>query len=99
MGLKSLALVTGRCSGLDFRGIPVEKGVGLEHLSPIAPRPMRLGSSDLIRGPLRSYPGYPTVGFLCDVHGFFRCFHPWSLSFLEVGSEPSDQIHLLLLLY
>ena len=49
---------------------------------------MRLGSSDLIRGPLRSYSGYPTVGFLCDVHMLFRCFHPWSLSLFEVGSEP-----------
>ena len=85
MGLKSLPLVTGRCSGLDFRGIPVEKEVGFEHLSPTASHPMGLGSSDLIRGSLRSYPDYPTVGFFCDVHMLLRCFHPWSLSFLEVG--------------
>ena len=64
MGLKSLPLVMGRCSGLDFRGIPIEKGVGFEYLSPTASHPMGLGSSDLIREPLRSYPGYPTVGFL-----------------------------------
>ena len=85
MGLKSLPLVTGRCSGLDFRVIHIEKGVGLEHLSPKASRPMGLDSSDLIRGSLRSYPGYPTVGFFRDVHMLLRCFPPWSLSFLEVG--------------
>ena len=88
MGLKSVDLVTGRCSGLDFRGVPMKSGVGLERLSPTASRPLRLGSSDLIRGPLRSCPGYPTVGSLCDVHVLMRCFHPWSLSFLEVGSLP-----------
>ena len=62
VGLKSLALVAGRCSGLDFRGTPVEKGVGFEYLDPMASHPMGLGSSDLIRGPLEPYPGYPTVG-------------------------------------
>ena len=54
VGLKSWGLVTGRCSGLDFRGIPVEKGVGFEYLNPMASHPMGLGSSILIRGPLRS---------------------------------------------
>ena len=88
MGLKSLSLVTGRCSGLDFRGIPVEKGVGLEHLSPTASHPMGLGSSDLIRGSLRFYPGYPTVGFFCDMHMLLRCFHPWSLSFWRLDQSP-----------
>ena len=82
--MKSLPLVTGRCSGLDFRGIHIEKGVGFEHLSPTASHPTGLDSSDLIRGSLRSYPGYPTVGFFCDVHVFSRCFPPWS-PFLEVG--------------
>ena len=85
--MKSLPLVTGRCSGLAFRGIHAEKGVGFEHLSPTASHPMGLGSSDLIRGSLRSYPGCPTEGFFCDVHVSFRCFHPWSL-FLEVGWAP-----------
>ena len=85
MSLKSLALVTGRCSGLDFRGIPVEGGVGFEHLSPTASYPVKLGSSDLIRGPLRSGPGYTTVGFLYDMHVLFPCFLPWSLFFLGVG--------------
>ena len=88
VGLKSLVLVTGRCSGLDFRGIPVEKGVGFEHLSPIASHSMGLDSSDLIRGPLRSYPSYPTVGFFCDMHVLLGCFHPWSLSFQRQDESP-----------
>ena len=87
MGLKSLALATRRCSGPDFRGIPVEKGVGFEYLNPMASHPMGLGSSDLIRGPLRSYPGYPTAGLFCDLHVLLGCFHPWSLSFWT--SDPS----------
>ena len=99
MGLKSLALFTGRGSGPDFRGIPVEKGVGFEYLDPMASHPMGLGSSDLIRGPLGPYPGYPTVGLFCDLHVLLGCFHPWSLSFLEVGWKPLYQIHLFLLLY
>ena len=53
VGQKSLGLVTGRCSGPDFREIPVEKGVGFEYLNPVASHPMGLGSSDLTRGPLR----------------------------------------------
>ena len=93
VGLKSLPLVTGRCSGLDFRGIPVEKGVGFEYLSPTASHLMGLGSSDLIRGSLRSYSGYPTVGFFYDVHVLLRCFHPWSLFFWrQDGSPPPDSL-------
>ena len=88
VGLKNLALVTGRCSGPDFRGIHVEKRIGLEHLSPTASHPMGLDSSDLIRESLRSYPGYPTVGFFCDVHMLFMCFHPWSLSFWRQDENP-----------
>ena len=53
VGLKSLGLVAGRYSDLDFRGIPIEKGVGFEYLNPVASHPMGLGSSDLTRGPLR----------------------------------------------
>uniref|UniRef100_A0A7N2LXG4 BPL/LPL catalytic domain-containing protein n=1 Tax=Quercus lobata TaxID=97700 RepID=A0A7N2LXG4_QUELO len=47
-----------------FRGIQVEKGVGPEHLSPKTSHPMGWDSSELIRGPLRPYPGYPTTDFL-----------------------------------
>ena len=50
---KSLGLVTGRCSGPDFKGSPVKKGVGFEYLNLEASHPMGLGSSDLTRRPLR----------------------------------------------
>ena len=82
----------GRCSGLDFRGIHVEKGVGFEHLSPSASHPMGLDSSDLIRGSLRSYPSYPTVGFLSDVHVLLRYFHPWSLFWRWDGGPLPDSL-------
>ena len=81
VGLKSQPLVTGRRSGLDFRGIHIARGVGSEHLSPTASHSMGLDSSDLIRGSLRPYPGYPTVGFSSDVQMFFKYLHPWSLFF------------------
>ena len=74
-------------------------GVGFEHLSPTASHPVKLGSSDLIRGPLRSGPGYKTVGFLYDMHVLFPCFVPWSLSFGSRVPPLLYQIHLLLLLY
>ena len=88
----------GRCSGLDFGEIREVREVGLGCLSPTATRPARLGSSNLIRGPLRSYPDCPTVGLLHEMHGFFRCIRPWSLFSSEVGSDP-PQVHLFLLLY
>ena len=88
-------MVTGRYSGLDFRGIHIERGVGFEYLSPTVSHPRGLDSSDLIRGSLRFFPGYPTVGFsvMCrcspDVfpHGVFvfgggmRAPFPDSLTF------------------
>uniref|UniRef100_A0A7N2LUQ8 Leucine-rich repeat-containing N-terminal plant-type domain-containing protein n=1 Tax=Quercus lobata TaxID=97700 RepID=A0A7N2LUQ8_QUELO len=52
-GLEKLAVGHGAMPGLGFRGIRVEKGLGLEHLSPTASHPMGWVSSDLIRGPLR----------------------------------------------
>ena len=97
VGQKSLGLVMGRCSGPDFRGSLVEKGVGFECLNPVASHPKELGSSDLTRGPLRfslvtrrrvffmicmCYQGVSTHGALF----FWR----W---------DPPYQIHLLLLLY
>ena len=66
-GLEKLAVGHGAVPGLGFRGVHVEKGVELEHSSPTASHPMGWDSSDLIRGPLRSYPGYPTMGFFGEV--------------------------------
>ena len=98
VGLKSQPLVTGRRSGLDFRGIHITREVGSEHLSPTASHSMGLDSSDLIRGSLSPYPGYPTVGFSSDVQVFFKYLHPWSLPFFGNGRTPF-QIHLLFPLY
>ena len=50
---------------------------------------MGLDSSDLIRGSLRPYPDYPTVGFSSEVQVFFKYLRPWSFFFfLEVGWSP-----------
>lgn len=79
VGLKGLPLITERWSGPDFRGIHVEKGVGFEHLSPIASHPEGLDSSDLVRGALGS-SSITRRWVFCGVHTSLRCFHPWSLS-------------------
>uniref|UniRef100_A0A7N2L0S6 Exostosin GT47 domain-containing protein n=1 Tax=Quercus lobata TaxID=97700 RepID=A0A7N2L0S6_QUELO len=62
-----LAVGHGAVPGPGFREIRVEKRFGLERLSPTASHPMGWASSDLIRGPLGSYPGYPTMGFFCNL--------------------------------
>ena len=96
--LKSLGLVTGQCSGSDFREILVEKGVGFEYLNPMASHPMGLGSSDLIRGPLRS-------SLVTRRWVFFMiclCYQGASThrALFSGGGLPTPyQIHLLLLLY
>ena len=67
VGLKSQPLVTERCPVMVLEEFMQKKGVGLEHLSPKASHPMGWDSSELIRGPLRSYSGYPMMDFFSEV--------------------------------
>ena len=60
----------GRCSGLDFRGIHIERGVGFEHLRPTVLHPMGLDSSDLDPRIIKVLPRLPDGGFFCDVQVF-----------------------------
>ena len=92
VGLKSLDLVTGRCPDPDFRG----KGVRFGRLSPMESRPMRLGSSDLVRGPLRYFLVPRRRVFFVNC----MCYQGVPIHGVSPSGDPASyQIHLLLLLY
>ena len=89
VGQKSLGLVTGRCSGSDFRGIPIEKGVGFEYLNPVASHPMGFGLLGLDPRTIEVFPSYPTAGLFYDLHVLLGCFHPWSPFFWRCDPLPT----------
>ena len=52
--MKSLGLVAGRCLDPDLGGVPIEKKGWVWTFKPYVVAPLRLGSSESVRGPLRS---------------------------------------------
>ena len=91
--MKSLALVTGRCSGLEFRGIPVEKRSGVWTFKPCRVVSHGVGLLGLDPRTIQVLPQLPNGGFFGHVHVLLRCFpHRVFLFWRWDGSPPPDSL-------
>ena len=88
MGLKSLPLVTGRCFGLDFRGIPIEKGVWVWTFKTYSIASYGVGLLGLDPRIIKVLLRLPNGGFFLWCACVVKVFSPMESFFLEVGWEP-----------
>ena len=88
MGLKSLPLVTGRCSGLDFWGIPVEKGVWVWTFKSYSIASYGVGLLGLDPRIIKVLPRLPNGGFFLWCACVVKVFSPIESFFFGGGLDP-----------